>query len=245
MTDATTIPPIDRNEMVGLATTEYRRLLELLRTLDQDHWNRRTVCPDWDVRQMVAHLLGAAEANASIRENMRQVRFGGRLAKERGVPDIDGINEIQVKARDHLTPDELMRRLEMIAPKAVKGRRRTPGLLRRMKVPSPLDEPLTLGDLVDVIYTRDQWLHRIDIAAAAERQPLLTEDHDRRIVADVVREWAELHGEPFRLELGGPAGGTYEAGEDGPSIEMDAIEFCLVLSGRSDKEIPLARPVLF
>ena len=99
--------------------------------------------------------------------------------------------------------------------------------------------------LVDRVYTRDQWMHRIDLAEALQRQPLLTPDHDGRIIADVVREWAAIHGEPFELELSGPAGGTYTSGEGGPRIEMDAVEFSLVLSGRLDKDMPLFRAVVF
>jgi hypothetical protein len=34
-------------------------------------------------------------------------------------------------------------------------------------------------------------------------------------------------------------------GIGGPRIEMDAVEFCLILSGRLDKEMPLYRPIVF
>jgi len=37
---------------------------------------------------------------------------------------------------------------------------------------------------------------------------VLTPDHDARIVADVVAEWAGRHGRPFTLHLTGPAGGS-------------------------------------
>ncbi len=245
MTDIATIPSIDRNEMVGLATTEYERLLTELRSLDTDDWQRQTPCTEWDVRQMIAHLLGAAEANASILETVRQVAKGSRWAKAKGRPQIDGINAIQIEQRDHLSPNELMARLETIAPKAIAGRRKTPGLVRRAKVDDGIGGRMTMEHLVDRVYTRDQWMHRIDLAETLQRQPLLTPDHDGRIVADVVREWAAIHSEPFHLELSGPAGGTYTSGVGGPRIEMEAVEFCLVLSGRLDKEIPLFRPVVF
>ena len=81
MTDIDSITPIDRHEMVGLATDEYRRLFEFLRSLDDDDWEQRTVCDDWTVRLMVAHLLGAAESNASVFESMRQLRRGKKAAK--------------------------------------------------------------------------------------------------------------------------------------------------------------------
>ncbi len=52
------------------------------------------------------------------------------------------------------------------------------------------------------------------------------------IVADVVSEWADRHGKDFTLHLTGPADGTWTAGSGGPHIELDAVVFCRVISGR-------------
>jgi hypothetical protein len=89
-----------------------------------------------------------------------------------------------------------------------------------------------MGFLTDTILTRDPWMHRSDIAEAIGRPMRVTPDHDGVLVADVVAEWATRHGQPFELTLTGPAGGTWSAGQGGESIEMDAVEFCRVLSGR-------------
>ena len=66
-----------------------------------------------------------------------------------------------------------------------------------------------------------------------------------RWVANVVADWAPRHGEPFVLELTGPAGATFTAGADGISLRMDAIEFCRTLSGREVGSGILATPVAF
>lgn len=85
---------------------------------------------------------------------------------------------------------------------------------------------------MDRIYTRDAWMHRVDIARTTGRPLLLTADHDSRIVADVVEEWARAHGRPYSLVLTGPAGGSWAEGTGGGAISMDAVEFCRVMSGR-------------
>jgi hypothetical protein len=104
----------------------------------------------------------------------------------------------------------------------------------RMKVDPPFDaERWRLGYLMDVIYNRDCWTHRVDISRAIGRDPVLTQEHDGRIVADVVSEWARRHGRPFTLTLAGPAGGSYVAGDGGEQMELDAVEFCRILSGRA------------
>ena len=94
-------------------------------------------------------------------------------------------------------------------------------------------ETWRMGYLLDVILTRDPWMHRVDIARATGRELELTPEHDGRIVADVVAEWARRHGKPFTLTLTGPAGGEYVSGENGEHITIDAVEFCRTLSGRA------------
>jgi hypothetical protein len=53
-------------------------------------------------------------------------------------------------------------------------------------------------------------------------------------VAGIVAEWAQLHTDPFTLELRGRAGGRYAArGGDAP-VSLDAVDFVRILSGRGD-----------
>src|SRR5262249_59869373 len=75
--------------------------------------------------------------------------------------------------------------------------------------------------------------------------PILTTGHDRRIVADVVRDWASGHGRPFTLTLIRPAGGTYQSPLAPPPIELEATEFCRILSGRGADPGLLAHRILF
>jgi hypothetical protein len=95
--------------------------------------------------------------------------------------------------------------------------------------------------LFDMGFTRDVWMHRIDIARAAGTPAELTAEHDGRIVADILAEWSRRHGEPFTLLLTGPAGGGFRAGAgagtgagaDQPQT-VDAVDFARILSGRAE-----------
>ena len=76
----------------------------------------------------------------------------------------------------------------------------------------------------------------------------LTPEHDGALVADVVAEWAARHGQPYRLRLTGPAGGEWSSGTPGAAreeIELDAVEFCRLLSGRGTASGLLAQEVPF
>ncbi len=92
---------------------------------------------------------------------------------------------------------------------------------------------------------RDVWMHRVDIARATGHDLVLTADHDGRLVADVVAEWARRHGRPFTLVLDGPAGGTFTAPGDGPEPRLDAVEFACIVAGRAEGDDLLATPVAF
>jgi uncharacterized protein (TIGR03083 family) len=224
---------LPRPVAMRLAATEYDRCAEMFRSLSPAQWARPTDCPAWDVRQMAAHMLGMAEMAASLRENMRQQR---KAAKAGGVY-IDALTQLQVDERADWTPERITARYAARGPKAAAGRRRTPGFVRRRTMPQPQDvngvaEAWTFGYLIDVILTRDLWMHRLDIAAATGTTPRLTAGHDGVIVADVVAEWAERHGKDFELTLTGPAGGTWKAGANGPSWTLDAVDFCRAVARR-------------
>lgn len=240
------IRALPRGTAMRLAANEYERFAGTLRALGPHDWAKPTECPGWDVRAMAAHALGMVEMAASIRENNRQ----GKLARSRGGVFIDALTALQVDERAGMAPDQITARFAARAPKAARARRRAPWLIRRRTMPDLAqvggrEEAWTLGYLIDVILTRDPWMHRADIARATGAELILTADHDGVLVADVVTEWAARHGQPYTLHLTGPAGGTWRSDEGGPLIEIDAIEFCRVLSGRGHADGLLAVQVPF
>jgi uncharacterized protein (TIGR03083 family) len=229
------VAPLSHDEGLDLFAAELQRNLDVMTTLSAEDWTARTDCPDWDVRRMYLHVLGACESGASFGELLHQMRAARAYQRTHGGPQEAALSATQVADRLTLTPQELITRFGDIAPVTVAKRRRLPSLLRRasLKVDGPVVERWTLGYLIDTIYLRDAWMHRIDVCRAVGRPPVLTADHDGRIVADVVGEWARRHGQPFTLVLGGPAGGTFAVGTGGEQHDIDAVEFCRILAGRA------------
>jgi uncharacterized protein (TIGR03083 family) len=232
-TGAGLAPPIGHHEAMTLAATEFDRMTALLNGLAPGDWAQPTVCGLWDVRSMAAHVLGMAEAQASVRQFAHDVRAAG---KRSGGKMIDEMSATQVRERAAMTPDAIVARLAVVAPKAVRARRRTPAPLRwavRLKNDPPFDgERWRYGYLVDTIFTRDTWMHRLDICRATGRPMELTAAHDGRLVADVVADWAGRHRQPFTLTLTGPAGGDWQAGQAGETLELDSLDFCWSVAAR-------------
>jgi len=255
MTASTTTRPssrvavLQREPALRLAATEYDRFGSLLATLGPQDWTRSTACPEWDVRAVAGHVLGMAEMVATVRSLVAQNVAAGRAGG-----GIDALTAVQVRRTARLSPAELVERFRAVAPRAVRGRRRLAGALGRRTLPEDqvvdgATERWTIGFLLDVILTRDTWMHRVDLCAALGREPELTPDHDGLLVADVVAEWAARHAQPYRLRLTGPAGGEWSSGDGdggGPgALELDAVEFCRLLSGRGSATGLLAQQVPF
>jgi uncharacterized protein (TIGR03083 family) len=240
------IPRLRHEEAMGLARIEFGRMVELLRELQPADWQRQTVCGLWDVRAMSGHVLGMAEAQASFRQFLHDFRS---TRKRTSCSMIDAMNATQVKERAHLTSAQVVDGLAATAPRAVRTRRRTPALMRsiiRMRQDPPFDsERWQYGYLVDTIFTRDTWVHRLDIARATDRSMILSAQHDGRIVANVVADWARRHRQPFDLALTGPAGGRWGRGTGGETIELDALDFCWTVAGRMPGRGLLTTPVPF
>jgi uncharacterized protein (TIGR03083 family) len=237
--------PILRPEARVLAEEEFIRFGDTAASLAPDEWAMPTDCTGWDVRKMALHVLGSGDAQASVREFVHQLRRGRPLNKAIDSHHwVDGLNELQIRERQHLSNDELVAQLTAVGPKAVAGRWRTPPPMRYL--PLSFGPPIgwaPLKYLLDVGFTRDVWTHRIDIHGAIGRPMHLTPEHDGRLVADIVAEWAGIHGLPFELVLDGPAGGKFTQGVGGERVEIDALDFIRTLSGRLPGTGVLSHPL--
>jgi uncharacterized protein (TIGR03083 family) len=240
---------LDHGVAMRLAATEYDRLVALLETLAPEQWSAPTDCPGWDVRDVAGHLLGMMQMAATLPEMLRQQVASQRRAKRDGGLLLDALTAHQVAKNAHLTSDQVVEELRRVAPKAARARRRTPSFVRARTMPGlqlvgGREEAWTLGYLLDVILTRDPFLHRVDITRATGAPMRAEPAHEGVILDDVVAEWAGRHGAPYDLVLTGPAGGHWRRGYAEP-VELDAFEFCRMLSGRTPATGQLAEQVPF
>lgn len=238
------LPRLDREVAVRLAETEYARVADLLAGLTPEQWSAPTDCTEWDVRAMAGHMVGMVQMIASVPEMVRQQMAAGRRARRDGGEMIDALTALQVEKNADLSTTELVEVLRRKAPKAVSARRRAPGFIRGQVMPDQ-DEWWTMGYLLDVILTRDPFLHRVDICRATGAPMAATADHEGVIVADAVAEWAGRHRQAYDVVLTGPAGGRWTDGDGGECIEMPALEWCRAVTGRAPAPGLLATQVPF
>lgn len=203
-----------------------------VRNLSPDEWGRPTTdCPGWDVRKIAAHLAGELDEGAHLPVLFRHLR----AARKIGGSVADGLNAAQLADRADPPGTGLVEEIERLAPRAARKRRKTPGVVRRRRVPGDdLPPGSDFGYLFDVIYPRDVWMHRIDTARATGRIPSPTvgdTDIVEQAVRDLDRAWT---GPAVVLELAGPGAGRWLVGRGEPvaTVRTDSVEYLRLLSGR-------------
>ena len=225
------IPKLKHAEAMDLAKAEYERFAQLLKSLSEKDWSRPTDCDRWDVAGVTSHLVAMSQAFGSFpRELMRQQKGGKPLVAELGLSKFDAWTEYQ--SRMHKGGENLVAAFEQHYPRALQRRDRM-RVVRVVRMPSPPYGWWAMSYLLDDVLTRDVWMHRVDISRATGRELVLTREHDGRLVANIVRDLGARWKRPFSLVLTGPAGGRFVNGEGAQEITLDAVEFCRILSGRS------------
>lgn len=230
-----------------LAGAVYAALLDDLAELSDEDWQRPTDCEAWTVRDMVAHLVGAAQGHASMPTFVRQYGWGMRHRRAFGGSSLDAMNQRQIDDQRPHPSDALVQLLADLAPRAVAGRSRRARLLGWAPISleaagswyAGMPTRTSMSELCAVVLTRDVWTHRLDLARAVDRTPVISSRLDGRIVADIVSDWASRHGQPYSLTLTGEAGGTFRSGSAGQSLTLDALDFARLMAGRRpDGDIP-------
>ena len=156
----------------------------------------------------------------------------------------DGMNEVQVRERAALTTDELIAEWDATSPKAVRARTKLPRFIANRKVLKlPVVGKQPVAYLFDVGFTRDVWMHRVDIAHALGYGLDFDAEHDGRLMADLVAEWASIYDVPFTLHLTGLAGGSFRNGNGDEVVTIDAVEFLRTLAERAHGDGILANPL--
>lgn len=232
---ASTLPPPSAVEADAAADAEYSALVADLHAVPDHRTDARTDCAGWTVHDIVAHVTEAAREGAH--PLVLASRYCRAALRHRGRPLVDPVNAMQVRRGRSLTWPDLLGELEVLAPAAVRGRRRTPPFVRRRELPASQGfvRGDTIGFVNDVIYTRDVWMHRVDVSRAVGR-PMSRSPAEELVITQVLRDLGRTWtGPSLRLELTGRTTGSWTLGDSGPrspAVHADAVDLCRRLSGR-------------
>lgn len=230
-------PGIKAREGEALSLALADDLTALLSRLSPEEWAAVTPCDPWTVKDVAAHLVGWCDALCSPRAMATQARAGLRRRKRFG-SILDAHNDGQVEAARTQSPQEVLDRLRVMAPRAARVRRRLGSSLHYVPAYAGfLGGTFNLGYLLNAVFPRDLLVHTIDVADATGRDVPIG-DAGGRVAADMLRDWARRRGVTATIELTGPGGGTYVAG-DGGSTKITGSTAAVVhrLAGRSPSTV--------
>jgi hypothetical protein len=199
----------------------------------------RPLYAPWDVRTLVAHLVAQCEDSIRVGTMLRRELVG--RCRYRAKAALDAHMAVGVDDHRAASGPVLVERFAQLWPRATRVRRRRPVALRRITLDPriPGQARWRLDYLLDVIYNRDLWMRRVDLARATGR-PLVIGDHNQQIVAQVIRDlalaWSTV---PVALELTGRAGGSWLLGSGEPVavVRADTVAYLRALAGRDDDVI--------
>lgn len=268
--NAADIPPLGHAEAGSIARVELERFIALLETLSAADWLKPTYCTLWNVQQIASHQAGAYAGFASWAEFKHQwappPRPGPGQMVVDAVNDLQVAERAQATPAELIAelrqvgPGAIANRQAI--PAAIRGLRfdmesflyawRPLALLRSLRWPygptfvsfshreQAMRGLMRLDYITDLIYTRDTWMHRIDICHATGREMILTGDHDGRMMALIMRDLAgqlkeALDGKSIVYDIPGPGGGCWKIGPastPAATIQMDLLYFNVLASGR-------------
>ena len=154
-------------------------------------------------------------------------------------PDGDGRSAAQIRDRAGRSTEQLLAELACWGRKATLAAERIPGPLHRMRgslfFPAARGAPEnTIDYFIRVLMPREAWMHRADIAIAAQR-PVGVGAQDgevaRQVIRDLARAWS---GPAVILDFSGPMGGRWSLGTGRPVAEVhsDPVSFVRLAAGR-------------
>ncbi len=229
-------PGVTAKEGEALSVELAQDFVGFLEQLTPEEWAAVTPCDPWTVKDVAAHLLGWCDALCSPRALASQARRA--LQRRKGFSNLlDAQNDVQVEIGRSMPTDEILDRLRVMLPRAAKLRRRLGVPFRYVPAYAGfLGGAFTLGYLLSSIFPRDLVVHTLDVAQATGREAPLGPAAGR-VATDMLRDWARRTKADATVELTGPAGGVYVAG-DGRRASITASTGAVVhrLAGRQPSE---------
>ncbi len=87
-------------------------LIELLRGLSPDDWEKQTLAPKWKVKDVAAHLLDTQTRGLAAARHGYKAENSRKLTPEKLLTLIDTLNAEGVRQYRRLRPDELISKME-------------------------------------------------------------------------------------------------------------------------------------
>jgi uncharacterized protein (TIGR03083 family) len=152
------------------------KLIELLRSLKPEDWERQTLAPKWKVKDVAAHLLDTQIRKLAAARHDYKSENSKKLSPARLVTLINSLNAEGVRAYGQLSPGELISWMESESRDSAKYHRLIDPFARAMFPVSWAGEEESANWFDTAREFTERWHHQQQIRLAVDKPGIMTRE---------------------------------------------------------------------
>jgi uncharacterized protein (TIGR03083 family) len=152
------------------------RLIELLRSLAPDDWEKQTLAPKWKVKDVAAHLLDTQIRKLAAARHGYKSENSKKLSPDQLVALINQLNAEGVRAYSQFSPDELISWMESASRDSAKYHRLIDPFARAMFPVSWAGEEESANWFDTAREFTERWHHQQQIRLAVNKPGIMTRE---------------------------------------------------------------------
>jgi uncharacterized protein (TIGR03083 family) len=202
-------------------------LIELLRSLTTEDWEKQTLAPKWKVKDVVAHLLDTQIRKLAAARHGYKSENSKKLSPDQLVALIDHLNAEGVRAYGQLSPDELISWMESASRDSAKYHRLIDPFARAMFPVSWAGEEESANWFDTAREFTERWHHQQQIRFAVNKPAILTREFYFPVLDCFMRAlphaYRTVPGKPGTLaqfNIAGECGGSWYLFRDSDSWRL-------------------------
>ena len=198
------------------------RLIELLRSLAPDDWEKQTLAPKWKVKDVAAHLLDTQVRKLAAARHGYKSENSKKLSPDQLVALINHLNAEGVRAYSQLSPDELISWMESASRDSAKYHRLIDPFAQAMFPVSWAGEEESANWFDTAREFTERWHHQQQIRLAVDKPGIMTRDFYfpvldcfMRALPYAYRNVSAKPGALAQFHISGECGGSWYLFRDG------------------------------
>jgi uncharacterized protein (TIGR03083 family) len=152
------------------------KLIELLRGLSPEDWEKQTLAPKWKVKDVAAHLLDTQVRKLAAARHGYKPENSKKLSPDQLVALINHLNAEGVRAYSQLSPDELISWMESASRDSAKYHRLIDPFARAMFPVSWAGEEESANWFDTAREFTERWHHQQQIRLAVDKPGIMTRE---------------------------------------------------------------------
>ena len=205
------------------------RLIELLRSLAPEDWEKQTLAPKWKVKDVAAHLLDTQVRKLAAARHGYKAENSKKLSPEKLIALINTLNAEGVRQYRQLTPADLISRMEIASRESAEYHRSLDPFAPAMFPVSWAGEEASLNWFDTAREFTERWHHQQQIRVAVAKPGIMTRefyfpvlDCFLRALPHAYRDALARPGTLAQFNVSGDCGGSWYLLRDGEAWKLIA-----------------------